>query len=137
MRRAEMLVLRAAEALPELRPALERCLAENIDPDDTDDESRWAAYHAYGTVVFPFLLGALASGRERDVARVCELLEALATSGDAYWRSVVTTDVLYPLVGTRWNVSVRRWAGPATLELLESQERMVSSQQRGRRPVDD
>ena len=126
MRRAERLIEQAKKAMPELASRLDTDLAL-IEPDDTDDDSGWVAYHAYGGVVFDFLRDALHANQIEEARRVFALAEELAASGETYAQSVVTTEIAYQLVAAGLNAQARTLMGPATLELLRSQEEMFGS----------
>jgi len=97
-----------------------------IRPDDTDDETGFLGYTAYGGTVFDFLLEALRANRDEAARRVFALTEELATSGDAYAHSVVATEIAYQLVGLGLNDRARPLMGPVTQKLLEEQEELVA-----------
>ena len=125
MRRAEALINKAKNSLPELRSRLDADLAL-IEPDDTDDDSGFVAYKAYGDTVFNFLREALKANRDDEARRVFALTEDLALSGKTYARSVVATEIAYQLVNVGLNERTRPLMGPATQELLKSQEELVA-----------
>jgi hypothetical protein len=122
------------EALPELGPLLDADLM-TIEPDSSDDESGIAAYTAYGRTVFDFLLDALRANRDEDARRVFALTEDLAASNDVYAQSVVATEIAYQLVNVGLNDRARPLMGPATRELLKSQEELVARASSRHNPI--
>jgi hypothetical protein len=125
IRKGERLVDQAKRALPELSSRLDAHLTL-IGPDYTDDESGFLGYTAYGRTVFDFLREALSANRDGDARRVFALAEELAASGDVYAQSVVATEIAYQLVNLGLNDRARPLMGPATQELLQSQEELVA-----------
>jgi len=125
IRKGERLIDQAKRALPELRSSLDAHLAL-IGPDYTDDESGFAAYSAYGDTVFDFLREALRANRDEDARRVFVLTEALAASTDIYAQSVAATEIAAQLVNVGLGDRARPLMGPATQELLESEEELVA-----------
>jgi len=123
IRKGERLIDQAKRALPELRSSLDAHLAL-IGPDYTDDESGFAAYSAYGDTVFDFLREALRANRDEDARRVFVLTEALAASTDIY--AQVATEIAAQLVNVGLGDRARPLMGPATQELLESEEELVA-----------
>jgi hypothetical protein len=134
IRKGEKLIDQAKRALPELSSSLDAHLTL-IGPDYTDDESGFIGYTAYGRTVFDFLHQALRANRDEDARRVFALTEELAASGDVYAQSVVATEIAYQLVGFGLNDRARPLMGPATQELLESQEELVARANSGRNRV--
>jgi hypothetical protein len=134
IRKGERLIDQAKRALPELGPRLDADLT-TIEPDHSDDDSGIAGYTAYGRTVFDFLLEALRANREEDARRVFALTEDLAASNDVYARSVVATEIAYQLVNVGLNDRARPLMGPATEELLKSQEELVARASSGRNPI--
>src|SRR2546421_9206929 len=125
MRRAEELIKKARSALPELQSRLDTDLAR-IEPGDSDDDSGFVAYIAYGDTVFNFLREALKANRDDEARRVFALTEGLALSREPYAQSVVATEIAYQLVNVGLNERARPLMGPATRRLLKSQEEMVA-----------
>jgi len=134
MRRAERLIEKAKAALPELRSRLDADLAL-IKPDDSDDDSGFVAYKAYGSAVFDFLREALIANRNDEARRVFALTEDLALSGETYAQSVVATEIAYQLVSAQLNARARLFMGPATEELLKTQEDLVARATRRRNRI--
>jgi hypothetical protein len=101
----------------------------------SDDESGFAGYTAYCRTVFDFLLEALRANRDEDARRVFALTENLAASNDRYAQSVVATEIAYQLAGLGLGDRARPLMGPATQELLKSQEELVALETSKRNPI--
>jgi hypothetical protein len=91
--------------------------------------SRGSQPRSFPTFLDAYLDSLLIEGDEdRDLRRVMGFIERLASHDDVNVRGVVATDIAYPLFGPGREDLLERarlFMGPATLDLLRDQERLI------------